>query len=50
MTRSPLCDRDFLLCPEQQFQCLQRGHWAELDIEHLVEELEALGRSEQREL
>ena len=50
MTRSPLYDHDFLLWTEQQAKCLRRGHWAELDVEHLVEELEALGRSEQREL
>ena len=50
MSKATLYDRDFLLWTQQQVECLKKGHWAELDIEHLTEELEALGRSEQREL
>jgi hypothetical protein len=43
-------DQDFLKWTQQQAEYLQKGRWAELDVENLVEELEALGRSEQREL
>lgn len=50
MSKPTLYERDFLLWTKQQVECLRKGHWAELDIEHLAEELEALGRSEQREL
>ena len=50
MSKATLYDRDFLLWTQQQAECLRKGNWAELDIENLVEELEALGRSEQREL
>lgn len=45
-----LYDRDFLQWTQQQAELLQKGRWAELDIKNLVEELEALGRSEQKEL
>ena len=46
----PLYDRDFLLWTEQQAELLKGGYWEKLDIQHLVEELETLGRSEQKEL
>jgi hypothetical protein len=46
----PLYDRDFLLWTEQQSEFLKKGYWEKLDIENLVEELESLGRSEQKEL
>ncbi len=36
------------MCPQAEY--LRKGYWAGLDVENLVEELEALGRSEQREL
>ena len=49
MSNTTLYDRDFLLWTQQQVECLRKGRWVELDIEHLVEELEALGRSEQKE-
>lgn len=45
-----LYHQDFLKWTEQQVAYLRKGHWAELDVDNLVEELEALGRSEQREL
>ncbi|MER3435711.1 MAG: DUF29 domain-containing protein [Leptolyngbya sp. ERB_1_1] len=45
-----LYDRDFLQWTQQQAEYLQKGRWADLDVENLVEELETLGRSEQREL
>ncbi len=50
MNKAMLYNQDFLLWTQQQAECLRKERWAELDIEHLVEELEALGRSEQREL
>ena len=45
-----LYDRDFLEWTQQQAGHLQKGRWTEVDVKNLVEELEALGRSEQREL
>lgn len=50
MSKTTLYNRDFLVWTQQQAECLKKGRWAELDVEHLVEELEALGRSEQKEL
>jgi hypothetical protein len=50
MSRERGYEQDFLLWTQQQAELLKKGHWAELDVEHLVEELEALGRSEQKEL
>jgi len=43
-------EKDFLKWTQQQAECLQKSNWEELDIRNLIEELEALGRSEQREL
>lgn len=43
-------EQDFLTWTQQQAEYLQKGHWAELDVKNLIEELEALGRSEQKEL
>ncbi|MCC5636540.1 DUF29 domain-containing protein [Nostoc sp. CHAB 5844] len=50
MGKAGLYDQDFLEWTQQQAEYLQNGRWGELDVEHLVEELEALGRSEQKEL
>jgi hypothetical protein len=50
MGKAALYDRDFLKWTQQQAEYLRKGRWAELDIGNLVEELEALGRSEQKEL
>ncbi len=50
MTKATLCDQDFLQWTQQQAEHLRQGYWAGLDVENLVEELETLGRSEQREL
>jgi hypothetical protein len=50
MSRERGYEQDFLLWTQQQAELLKKGQWAELDVEHLVEELEALGRSEQKEL
>ncbi|ELS33926.1 MULTISPECIES: DUF29 domain-containing protein [Pseudanabaena] len=43
-------EQDFLKWTQQQAEYLQKGRWAELDVKNLIEELEALGRSEQKEL
>lgn len=50
MSKAALYDRDFLEWTQQQAEYLRKGCWARLDVENLVEELESLGRSEQREL
>ena len=50
MTKTALYEQDFLLWTQQQVEHLKQGCWRDLDIDHLVEELEALGRSEQKEL
>jgi predicted DNA-binding ribbon-helix-helix protein len=43
-------EQDFLTWTQQQAEYLQKGRWTELDVKNLIEELEALGRSEQKEL
>lgn len=50
MTKAALYEQDFLLWTQQQVEYLKKGCWGDLDVDHLVEELEALGRSEQKEL
>ena len=50
MGHSTLYDQDYWQWTQEQIQSLQKGHWATLDIDNLVEELETLGRSEQREI
>jgi hypothetical protein len=50
MSEKTVYEQDFLLWTQQQAELLKNGHWAELDVQHLVEEIEALGRSEQKEL
>jgi Domain of unknown function DUF29 len=44
-TRS-LYERDFVGWTEQMGEALRRGDWAGLDVENLIEEVEALGRSD----
>jgi hypothetical protein len=43
-------DKDVILWSEQQAQLLRAGRFAELDIEHLADEIEDVGKSEKREL
>jgi hypothetical protein len=45
-----LYDTDFYAWTHQQAKLLVAGSWHNLDIPNLVEELEALGRQERREL
>ena len=45
-----LYDRDFYAWTQEQAALLKSGQWDQLDIPNLVEEIEALGRQERREL
>lgn len=45
-----LHDRDFYAWTQQQAALLKAGRLAELDIEHLIGEIEGMGASERREL
>ena len=45
-----LYEQDIVAWSEQQANYLKRQEWTKLDLENLVEEIEALGRSEQRAL
>jgi hypothetical protein len=45
-----LYDDDVIAWVEQQVALLRKGHWSELDIDNIVEEIEDVGKSEQREL
>lgn len=46
----PTYDEDFYGWVQQQAKLLQAGRLGELDVEHLIEEIEDLGRSELRAL
>lgn len=50
-TRKPITsyDEDVILWSEQQARLLRAGRFAELDIEHLADEIEDGGKSEKRE-
>ncbi|MGF1567472.1 MAG: DUF29 domain-containing protein [Nodosilinea sp.] len=50
MAKATLHNRDFYQWTAHQIACLQRGQWADLDVDNLVEELGDLGRREQKEL
>jgi Domain of unknown function DUF29 len=43
-------DRDAVLWSEEQARLLRARRFAELDIEHLAEEIEGMGKSERRDL
>jgi len=43
-------DKDVLLWSQEQARLLRAGRFAELDIEHLADEIEDVGKSEKREL
>jgi hypothetical protein len=42
-------DKDVILWSEQQARLLRAGRFAELDVEHLADEIEDVGKSEKRE-
>jgi hypothetical protein len=43
-------DEDFFAWTQQQADLLRQGRFADLDIQHLTEELESMGASDKREL
>ena len=43
-------ERDVVLWSQEQAQLLRSGQWSQLDIEHLADEIEDVGKSEKREL
>ncbi|RQY08307.1 DUF29 domain-containing protein [Burkholderia stagnalis] len=43
-------EKDVIAWSQEQAQLLRSGRFSELDIEHLAEEIEDVGKSEQREL
>jgi hypothetical protein len=45
-----LYDTDIIVWAEQQARLLRAGRLSELDVEHIAEEIEDVGKSEQREL
>lgn len=47
---SGLYDQDFNAWTEQQADLLRAGRWADLDVQHLIDEIESMGRSERKEL
>ena len=50
LRKPSLYDADFHRWTHEQADLLRQGRFADLDIENVVEEIETLGRSEQREL
>jgi hypothetical protein len=45
-----LCNRDFYAWANEQARLLRADDLSAADIEHIVEEIESMGRSEKREL
>lgn len=50
MQTPTLYDQDFYAWTQRQVELLRSGELTELDIENLIEEIEALGRQERQEL
>jgi hypothetical protein len=50
MTPSARYDEDVIAWADEQAKLLREGRFERLDIEHLAEEIEDVGKSEQREL
>ena len=48
--RQAAYDDDVILWAEEQARLLRAGRFAELDIEHIADEIEDVGKSEKREL
>ena len=46
----PVYEADFYAWTQQQAALFKENRLSELDVEHLIEEIESLGRSEKREL
>ena len=49
-SRTTAYDKDVILWSQEQARLLRAGRFAELDIEHLADEIEDVGKSEKREL
>ena len=45
-----LYEKDFLAWTQQQSELIRQGRWQEVDLGHLIEELEDMGKSNHREL
>jgi hypothetical protein len=45
-----LYDEDFYVWTQRQAELLRKGRFAEIDLPHLIEEVEDLGKSQQREV
>ena len=45
-----LYEKDFLAWTQQQSELIRQGRWQEVDLDHLNEELEDMGKSNHREL
>jgi hypothetical protein len=50
MQARELYESDYFGWTRQQAELLKSGRWSEVDIEHLVEEIESMGASERKEL
>ena len=50
MSVSSLHDMDFYAWTQQQVHLLKSGHLIDVDVKHLIEEIEGMGASERREL
>ena len=50
MSDRTLYDRDFYAWTAEQAELLREGRFDEVDLEHITEEIESMGRSEKREL
>lgn len=48
--QKPSYDRDFFKWTHTQALLLKKGEFSKLDIEHLIEEIESLGKSDKRSL
>ncbi len=48
--RTTTYDKDVILWSQEQARLLRAGRFSELDIEHLADEIEDVGKSEKREL
>ena len=50
MRNTCLYEQDFHAWAHEQAELLRSGHLSEVDIEHVAEEIESMGRGEKREL
>lgn len=50
MPDSHLYERDFYAWTQVQVKLLRQQHWSQLDLPHVIEEIEALGKQQRQEL